>query len=161
MKDEFPKRKEIRLKGYDYSQSGAYFVTICVKDRQHLFGKVVGTTALGRPYVELTPLGQCVADTIENANKGNVNIDKYTIMPNHLHMIVILNAQPDDRGRSSLQQVVRNIKSYVTKWAGYSFWQPRYYDHIVRDEADYRRIWEYIDNNPMQWEEDVYYEVSD
>ena len=106
---ELPKRKNIRLKDYDYSQNGAYFVTICVKDKNAMLGTIVGTTALGRPlnedsrsFVELTPLGICVDDTIQTANKENVKIDKYVIMPNHIHMIVILGQDADDRGRSSL-----------------------------------------------------------
>jgi len=121
-----------------------------------MLGKVVGTTAPGRPpYVELTPLGICVDETIQVANKDTVKIDKYVIMPNHTHMIVVLNA--DDRGRSSLQQVVRNIKSYVTKWAGFSLWQARFYDEIIHNEEDYQRIWQYIDNNPAKWAEDDYF----
>jgi len=84
-------------------------------------------TALGRPIIALTELGKCLDKTIQTANKGNVNIDKYVIMPNHAHLIVVLRCVDNDaseqatgnRGRSPLQQVVRNIKSYVTKQAGY------------------------------------------
>ena len=130
-----------------------------------MFGRVVGTTALGRPclsaparpFVELTELGKCVDETIQAANNNGVKIDKYVIMPNHIHMIVILIQNTDDRGRSSLQQVVRNIKSFVTKWVGDSIWQPRFHDHIIRNEADYRRIWQYVDENPARWAEDRYF----
>jgi len=130
---------------------------MCVNDKHELLGTVVGTTALGRPFVELTPIGQCVAETIQIANRKNVRIDKYVIMPNHLHMIVILDQRADDRGRSSLQQVVRNIKSFVTKTCGFPLWQPRFHDHIIRDEAEYQRIWRYIDENPLRWSEDEYF----
>ena len=82
---------------------------MCVKDRHEMLGTVAGTTDLGRPLAELTPIGQCVAETIQIANRDNVRIDKYVIMPNHIHMIVILDQSADDRGRSSLQQSVRNI----------------------------------------------------
>ena len=157
MRKELSKRKNIRMHGYDYSSEGYYFVTICVKDRRELLGQVVGTTAPGRPSVELSPIGQCTDETIQNASRGNVRIDKYVIMPNHIHIIVILGKLADDRGRSSLQQVVRNIKSFVTKTVGYPLWQPRFHDHIIRDEREYQRIWQYIDNNPSLWEEDVYY----
>ena len=152
---ELSTRKNIRLGEYDYSRAGAYFVTICVKDGHELFGEIVGTTAPGRPAVELTPLGICIDETIQVANKDKVTIDTYVIMPNHIHMIVVLGT--DDRGRSSLQQVVRNIKSYVTKWAGFSFWQPRFHDRIIRDEDEYHRIRKYIDENPTRWQEDEYY----
>jgi len=155
MHKELPVRKNIRLQGYDYTSAGYYHITMCVKNKHELFGKIVGTTALGRPQIELTPLGKCLDETIQIANKNNVRIDKYAIMPNHVHMIVVLTA--DDRGRSSLQQVVRNIKSYVTKWAGFSMWQVRFYDEIIRTDEDYQRIWYYIDQNPARWVEDEYY----
>ena len=155
MKD-LPIRKSIRLKGYDYSQAGYYHITMCVKDRHEMLGRVVGTTAPGRPaFIELTPVGECVNETIQVANKNNVKIDKYVIMPNHIHIIVIL--ETDDRGRSSLHQVVRNIKSYVTKQIGFSLWQPRFYDEIIRNEEAYRNICQYIDENPQKWAEDEYY----
>ena len=154
---DLPVRKNIRLEGYDYSQAGMYFVTICVKDGHEILGSVVGTTAPGRPLVELSPLGKCVDNTIQIANNSNVKIDKYVIMPNHIHMIVILTKGTDDRGRSSLQQVVRNIKSFVTKWAGFSLWQPRFHDRIIRNESEYQKIWQYIDQNPLRWQDDCYY----
>ena len=157
MQSELPARKNIRLKDHDYSRAGYYFVTICVKDGHEMLGAVVGTTAPGRPFVELTPLGICVDETIQMANKDNVKIEKYVIMPNHIHMIVILKHRADDRGRSSLHQVIRNIKSYITKWAGFSIWQPRFYDHIIRSEEDYQRIWRYIDENPAKWRDDRYF----
>jgi len=154
---KLPERKSLRLKGYDYTRGGYYFITICVKEMRETLGKVVGTTALGRPRVELTPIGQCTAETIDNASRGNVRIEKFVIMPNHIHIIVFLAEVADDRGRSSLQQVVRNIKSFVTKKAGFPLWQPRFHDHIIRNEAEYKRIWQYIDENPARWSEDVYY----
>ncbi|MCL2420997.1 MAG: hypothetical protein FWD03_03995 [Defluviitaleaceae bacterium] len=164
MQKELSVRKKIRLRGYDYSEAGFYFVTMCVKDKHEMMGSIVGTTAFGRlAHTELTPLGVCVDETIQVANKEGVKIDKYVIMPNHVHMIIVLTTEgktTDDRGRSSLQQVVKNIKSYVTKWAGFSIWQPRFYDHIIRNEVDYQRIWQYIDENPARWVEDDYYIVQ-
>ena len=84
MQKELTVRKNIRLHGYDYSSEGHYYVTICVKDKHELFGEIVGTTAFGRPHMELTPLGKCVDETIQIVNKNNVKIDKYIIMPNHI-----------------------------------------------------------------------------
>ena len=160
------KRKKIRLTGYDYSKPGYYFVTFCTKDMKHLFGEIiapaapVGATAPGRQYMNLTPLGKCVDETIQVANKGNVIIDKYIIMPNHVHAIIILAAgDSGDQGRSPLQNVVRNIKSYVRKQAGYDIWHPRFHDHIIRNKDKYALIWNYIDNNPALWEKDKYYSV--
>ena len=115
--NELPVRKQIRLRNYDYSQSGCYFVTMCVKDKQEL----------------------------------------YVIMPNHIHMIIVIRQTAGDRGRSPLQEIVRNLKSYVTKTAGFSPWQRSFHDHIIRNDEDYLRIWKYIDENPARWSEDIYY----
>ena len=109
MQKELPVRKSMRLEGHDYSQNGAYFITVCVKNGHEMLGRVVGATALGRPFTELTPLGECVEETIQKANRDGVQIVRHVIMPNHIHMIVLLST--GDRGRSPLQHVVRNIKS--------------------------------------------------
>lgn len=158
---DLPKRKMIRLKGYDYSQNGAYFVTLCAKDRVNLFGQiVVGATAPGRPSVSLSALGKCIDETIKNVNvtEGNdAKIDVYVVMPNHIHFIVTICSDAGDRGRSPLHIVVRNIKSYVSKWAGFSPWQKSFHDHIIRDEQEYQKIWQYIETNPLVWEEDCFY----
>jgi len=161
--DNHETRKPIRLADYDYASEGYYFVTICVKDMQELLGKVVDVDdarkidPLARPFVELTPIGQSVEETILVANKSNIKVDKYVIMPNHIHMIIVLDPSVDGYKRPSLQQVVRNIKSFTTKHAKVELWQSRFYDHVIRDEADYKRVWEYIDNNPAKWFEDEYF----
>lgn len=158
---DFPKRKKIRLKGYDYSQNGVYFVTVCAKDRMNLFGQIiVGATAPGRPSVSLSALGECIDETIKNVNvtaENDAKIDAYVVMPNHMHLIVTICSNAGDRGRSPLPIVVRNIKSYVSKWAGFSPWQKTFHDHIIRDEQDYQKIWQYIETNPLVWEEDCFY----
>jgi len=154
---ELRTRKRNRLKGYDYSRNGAYFVTFCIKDRLCLLGSIVGATAPGRLQMQLTQLGEIVAETIQVANRNDVTIDRYVVMPNHIHLIVILRSQTGDRGRSPLQHIVRNIKSYVTKNIGFSPWQKSFHDHIIRNEDDYHRIAEYIENNPARWEDDCFY----
>jgi REP element-mobilizing transposase RayT len=155
---ELPVRKAIRLKGYDYSGTGYYFVTICIKDRHELLGQIVGATVPGRPFVELSELGSHVDSAITYYSTNNlVGIDKYVIMPNHIHMIIVIPKETGDRGRSPLPHIVRNLKSYVTKKAGFSPWQKSFHDHIIRNEADYMRIWQYIDDNPATWAEDTYF----
>ena len=162
---EFPVRKQVRLRNYDYSQAGCYFVTICVKDKHELLGTLVGATVLGRPYVELSELGYSVDSAIDFYNANSIAIiDKYVIMPNHIHMIIVIRPtagdrgrETGDRGRSPLQHIVRNLKSYVTKTVGFSPWQRSFHDHIIRNDEDYLRIWQYIDENPARWFEDVYY----
>lgn len=174
--NNLPVRKTNRLKNYDYTKNGVYFVTVCVHKHQNFLGQfinnngdiAVGATALGRPHkqntinsqIKLTPLGKCVDETIKNANNTNVIIDKYVIMPNHIHLIIVMCNKTGDRGRSPLQYIVRNIKSYVTKFAGFSVWQKSFHDHIIRNEKDYRRITEYIENNPQNWINDCFYNTS-
>lgn len=159
---DLPKRKNMRLKDYDYSQNGAYFITICVKDKQELLGKIdVGATVPGRsassPQIELSEIGRIVDVAIKHNEKNDVTISKYVIMPNHIHMIVLIRSDTGDRGRSPLQLIVRNMKAFITKQIGFSFWQRSYYDHIIRNEDEYRRIWQYIDTNPAKWAEDKYF----
>jgi len=147
---ELPKRKPLRLHGYDYSQDRAYFVTICTKNRAELFGKipVVRTNISECPCVQLTELGKIVdAAIFHNNNRDGISIDHYVIMPNHIHMIVVFaskadNRSPktDDRERSPLQIIIRNMKAYVTRQIGFSPWQKSFHDHIIRNEDEYNRI---------------------
>ena len=156
--NDLPSRKSIRLQGYDYSQAGCYFITICVKDKLALLGQIVGATVPGRPHVRLSGLGKIVDSAIRYyVTNETIIIDKYVIMPNHIHLMIIIRPETGDRGRSPLQYIVRSLKAYVTKNAGYSPWQKSFYDHIVRDEAEYLLIWQYIDENPQRWSEDCFY----
>ena len=167
MGNELQIRKNIRLYGYDYSSAGYYFITICVKDRKELLGKVVGDDAhIVPPIVELSEYGIITEKYINNINKMNQDIfvDKYIIMPNHIHMILVLrNAQDSGTMRASsptaskIPGTIRSMKILVTKECGFSFWQRSFHDHIIRDEAEYRSIWQYIDVNPALWDEDMYH----
>ena len=153
-------RKRNRLKGYDYSQQGAYFVTICAKDLQELFGAIaMGELCIAHPA--LSRVGTIVEAAIENIPQiyPDVEIDRYVIMPNHIHMIIILDQADADKNKNSksIPSIMRSFKTMVTKDAGESFWQASYHDHIIRNEADYQRIWQYIDNNPATWADDCYY----
>ena len=161
---ELPVRKSIRLKGYDYSQAGYYFITGCVKNRHEILGSIVGSGFHARPQVELTDIGIEIQKSIEYVrnNDENVEIPKYVIMPNHIHLIVVLTAV--GHGSPTLQSVVGRIKSYTTKqWNEMcntkykTFWQDSFHDHIIRDDADYLLHLQYIENNPSKWAEDRYY----
>jgi len=164
MQDELPKRKNMRLKEYDYSQTGAYFVTVCTHARSELLGKIVGDAAFGVPHIELTPIGEIVRQHIENINNGNgLSAEKYITMPNHIHLLVRIEpgtgtpkaASPT---RAIIPQMVNALKGLTTKKYGQPLWQRPYHDHIIRDEAEYLKIWQYIDENPAQWAEDMYFE---
>ena len=156
MNKNHPERKPTRLRGYDYSQQNAYFVTVCTQERSEILADISRGGAL------LLPIGKIVEEEIRNLpKKYDVSVDKYVIMPNHIHMIVLM------RGKDSvhsLSDVLCALKSRTTQMAneldgttGRQIWQRSFHDHIIRDEKDYLKIWQYIDENPMRWEWDCFY----
>lgn len=157
---DLPERKNIRLKGYDYSQAGYYFVTVCVKDRLNLLWESVGA-ACGRP--PLSEIGIIIDTEINKIGKiyETVTIDEYVIMPNHIHMIITLKIELDINGRPqaapTISRILNKFKGSVSKQIGYTIWQKLYHDHIIRNQATYQKIWQYIDKNPATWAEDCYY----
>ena len=161
-------RKNISLDGHDYSDAGAYFVTICVKDGHEMLGEIVVGAITNRPsntgvQVLLSHYGQIVDIAIKNIPNiyENVRIDKYVIMPNHIHMIILINhgrliIAPTQK-TASISTIIKGLKTAVTKQIGFSLWQKSFHDHIIRNKEEYQRIWNYIDENPARWEEDCYY----
>ena len=160
-----PKRKPNRLAGYDYSQSGAYFITICAKGRHAIFGTVcVGRDDLGAPYVKLSEYGTVVENYICSIGQAypNVTMEKFVVMPNHVHLLIGITRRENGAPRLSrptklVPRIVAALKRFTNKEAGWDLWQTSYHDHIVRSEADYLRIWNYIDTNPAKWRGDRYY----
>ena len=158
------KRKHPRLKDYDYSQNGAYFITVCVEKRRPILSTVVGRGDHTPPQVELTACGRVLDKYIrgiEGAYKS-VSVDKYVIMPNHFHLLISIAAPDNAHGgvwspRPTAQTVLRSLKTMVTKEIGRPIFQTSFYDHIIRDENDYLTRWNYIDTNPARWAEDEYY----
>ena len=150
---EFPQRKPNRLRDYDYSQNGAYFVTICTKDRRKILNKIVGDDA----HIVPKPYGKVVEKYIRNVSE----IEKYVIMPDHIHMIIRLEngsvraSTPTDKSQSNpknrVASIVRSVKTLSTKEIGEPIFQRSYYDHVIRNQQDYDEIWKYIDNNPRNW----------
>jgi len=160
-------RHSIRLKGYDYSQPGAYFITICTHNREYLFGDVVN----GK--MTLNECGKLIEFTWYDLPNHNPHIalDTFTIMPNHIHGIVniydviIVGAgsepAPTTTIRRGLPEIVRQFKTFSSKrinqinqTPGAPMWQRNYYEHIIRNEDELNRVREYILNNPLQWEFD-------
>jgi len=156
MQRELPVRKNIRLEGYDYSQDGCYHITICVKDRHEMLGRIVGTNCV-RPL--LSDIGNVVETEISNVSGiyDSVYIDKYVIMPNHIHMIVRIESDGRTQFVPTISRIIKQFKGAITKKIGYSIWQARFHDHIIRNEAEYQTRWHYIDENPARWAEDEYY----
>ena len=157
--EKLPERKPTRLKYFDYSSPGAYFVTVCTKNRQKLLSRiVVGEGLCALPQNELTHIGIITEDAVKyiNENVEGVCIDKYVVMPNHIHMIIVLD-DSGGRGNPPLQNVVGQLKSYTTKVYGNILWQRSFHDHIIRDKKDYEKIWKYIDENVLNWDKDCFY----
>ena len=156
MKD-LPVRKNIRLSGYDYSKAGCYYITLCIKERHELLWK---STPVGAHNVrpQLSDVGVIIESAIENIPKiyPSVKIDKYVIMPNHIHMIIVQGSLGRAMRAPTISRIINQMKGYVTKQVGYSMWQKLFHDHIIRDEAEYQRIWKYIDENPVSWAVDEY-----
>jgi len=122
--------RNIRLKHYDYSQNCYYFVTICTNYR--------------RPY--LTKLNSEINSAIKKLNEiEGVKVDHYTILPSHIHLIVILNECAIHLG-----EIVRRFKASSSKETGIKLWQPNYYEHVIRNEQALFKIRGYIKNNPLK-----------
>lgn len=163
-------RHSIRLKNYDYSSNGAYFVTICTHEREYLFGDIVN----GK--MKTNNLGNLVVSIWESLpNRFPVIIDTYQIMPNHFHGIIVIvgaglvpalelgapvtNRAPARGAPTPKQPTLGNIigafKSLSTNTrAQCKFWQRNYYEHIIRNETELFKIREYITLNPLMWERD-------
>ena len=158
---DLPKRKQNRLAEYDYSTPNAYFITICTKDRKKLFWMDVGAI-IDRPNnVPLTNLGMIARQSIEDIPNyySAVSVDHFVIMPNHIHLLLQINTDADGRSMiaPTVSTVVRLMKGTVSKQAGLSVWQKGFYDHVIRNDHDYREIWNYIEGNPSKWTEDKLY----
>ena len=143
---ELPQRKKIRAGEYDYSQCGAYFVTICTQNRRPILSNIVGDDA----HIVPKRYGQIAEKYLKNA----AEIEKYVIMPDHIHMLIRLEEQGAEKRSpqaSRIASIVRSIKTLTTKEIGESIFQRSYYDHVIRNQRDYNEIWEYIENNPRKW----------
>jgi len=125
-----PKRKEIRLKGYDYRSNGYYFITIC--------------TYRGKPYIkEYEEIIEEILLSLPERFSG-LSIDWYILMPTHLHMIFVFNEIKKD-----LSEIIRTFKALVTRNTKMKFWQRNYYEHAIRNENALLKIREYIQNNTL------------
>ena len=153
-------RRSIRLQGYDYAQTGAYFITLCTQGRARLFGRVT------RGVVELTDIGRIVAEEWERTPsvRSNVELDAYVVMPDHIHGILVITHRDDGvaplEASSTLRSpartigaIVRGFKGAVVRRGGMPIWQRNYHEHIIRSEAALDRIRTYIVANPARWEE--------
>ena len=168
-----------RLKDYDYSLNGAYFVTLCTKNSMHLFGSIVDQKLIPNRQAEVVT--ECWLDL--PAHYTNCVLDKFIIMPNHVHGIIIIDNEiaetglkPDKvvvvetglkpvstAGRVAkpypLSEIIRGFKTFSARrineyqnTRGKAFWQSRFFDHIIRNREELKRIRQYIIENPLKWE---------
>ncbi len=159
MKMDLPNRKQNRLENYDYGHQGCYFVTLCTYNRQPLFKiDYVGNDLCVVPHLQNQIIHKWIKET---ENKfPNAKIEKFVIMPDHLHLIVNITQRHTGR---SLQDLMRFFKTMTTNEYikcvkdgllppfDKKLWQKSYYDHIIRNQDDYNEVWEYIENNPKKW----------
>ncbi len=168
MEEKLPKRKRVRLENFDYSTEGAYFITICTKDRRMILSQIVGAIHES-PAVELTKIGFVVENTIEKmSSRFGIEIDQYIIMPNHIHLIIVI--EDLDRAiresplhkRSVISKAIGYMKMNVSKQIretnpNISLWQRSFYDHVIRDREDFLNHQKYILESPLHWLEDELY----
>ncbi len=167
-----PSRRSIRLRAYDYGAVGAYFVTLCTRDRACLFGDIVDDD------VRLSAYGQIVNEewAYTELLRSHVVLDAYVVMPNHFHGIIVLTdnrrakkdvssrgvgSEPPRSPSQTLGAVVRGFKAAVTyginvsrHTPGVPVWQRNYYEHVMCDATELERVRAYIANNPARWAED-------
>ena len=146
MQDE-PKRKPLRLPEFQYTQAAYYFVTVCCKGKAPFFGRIVGNGLDRSAAVCLSRCGE-IADADLRAlpqHFPGVQVLKYVIMPDHLHLILALDGQS-----ASVPQILASYKSGVSRKCGRAVWQKSYYDHVIRGRKDFEEICRYIDNNPQK-----------
>ena len=157
-KNSFPQRKSMRLKSFDYSSTGAYFLTLCIQDRKNILSTVVGE---GSPLPKLTNYGEIVDKWILKIPEKyeDYSIDTYVVMPNHVHILLSV-MKNGGRGDPSptVSNVVGWLKYQVTKeineirgTAGTRVFQRTFWEHIVRNREDYYGIYKYILDNPKTW----------
>ena len=160
---KIPKRKHPRMKFFDYSSNGNYFVTICVQDRKQILSSIVDGT------VVLTPYGEIARNELLDLEKRYLflKIEKYVIMPNHVHVLFgfLHDENKDSAGaspRPTLSDLICELKSKtvikINKQFSYGkVFQTSFYEHVINNNEDWSNIWDYIDNNPRTWQTDELY----
>ncbi len=174
-------RKSIRLKNYDYSKEGLYFITICTQDKECLFGEIIdGKMILNVAGIMIEKIYNELANYFEN-----IQINDYVIMPNHFHCIIeivgveSISTQNDINNKNrvdiestpttTIPNIIQTFKRYTTleyikmvknnELPNFDkrIWQRNYYENIIRNDEIHQKIIEYIENNPLKWENDKYY----
>lgn len=163
------KRRLIRIKGYDYSRKGIYFITIGTQNRKEILSSV-GAGPVSAQKIELTYIGKIIQDVYINLEKEfkNIKLHNYIIMPNHIHGIIEIK-RADTGPAPTLGDIICSFKTRTTVYIikeikegkieafDKRLWQRNYYEHVIRNEKEYWQIYEYIENNPLNWNKDECY----
>ena len=148
------RRNRIRLENYDYSSDGAYFITICIgKNDISLWETVAANCVRQNVTPELSVIGKLIDKEILKIETiyDSITVDKYCIMPDHIHMILFIDTKCRTQFAPTISRVVKQFKGAVTKQLGFSIWQKSFNDKIIRNEKAYLEIWRYIDENPIKY----------
>ena len=165
------KRKPLRLRNYDYSSAGAYFITICAQNRRQIFSRIENSlpnnvgAGLAPPAIQYTEYGKIAKQQLENLPQRYpfLEIDRYVIMPDHIHIIFIIR---EDTGGASpaptISDIICTYKSLTTRECNKirktgQIFQRSFFDRVIRNEKDYLEALEYIENNPIRWQTDELY----
>ena len=151
---EFHTRKPTRIPNFDYSSNHYYFITICTHEMHCIFGNPG----------KLNIYGEIARSDLQNMvyHFEHLELIKYVVMPNHIHAIIRIGCDKDSGKRPNLNTVVGLYKSGVTRkireiHPDLVVWQRSFHDHVIRNQHGFDKIWTYIDNNPLKWEEDCFY----
>ena len=172
--DELKKRKTPRYQSFDYNSVGVYFITICTQNRRCILSRIVGTGVLDCPQTKLSEFGKIADKYIKQLDSfyDYLSVESYVIMPNHIHLLLWIKESKfknDDgqsgtpvptnveKSNSRCSQFVSTFKRFCNKEYGENIWQPRFYDHIIRNREDYEKHMKYIYENPMRWYYDELY----
>ncbi len=146
-------RKPTRISGFDYSSVNYYFVTICCHEKKCIFGSVN----------KLNVFGKIAKKDLQNiaSHYGHIQVDSFVIMPNHVHAIISIE-ESEKRSKVSLSTVIGQYKSGVSRKIrqisqNTEVWQRSFHDHIIRNQNEYEKIWEYVTYNFQKWESDCFY----
>ncbi len=153
------KSKPNRLQSFDYSQNGAYFLTVCTTDMKCILWNDQPYSSESQSEISyLSTAGLAADEAIREIplHYSGVTVEKYVVMPNHLHMILLM-ARDLLSPATDISRIIKQLKSAVTKRTGRAVWQKSFHDHIIRDEKEHKIIWGYVDANPVRWREDCYY----
>ena len=166
-KKEWPQRKHPRLKHYDYGSAGAYFITMCTQDRKCILSRVVGRglAPAVTNHIEYTLWGEIAEQQLFSLKDRfpSVTVRRYVIMPNHIHVILILgNETAGASPRPTVMDVICAYKSLTAqecKKNGFvgKLFQTSFHDHVIRSRRDYEEISQYMQDNPRLWREDCFY----